>query len=40
MSALRDALVATLGDWDVRLEHAGDGEPALLLESLMERSHS
>jgi len=40
MSALRDALAATLREWDTRLERAGEGEPAHLLESLTERSHS
>jgi DNA-binding transcriptional MerR regulator len=40
MSALRETLAATIRDWDARLERTGEGEPAHLLESLTERSHS
>ena len=34
MNALRETLAATVLDWDARLERAGEGEAALLLESL------
>jgi MerR family copper efflux transcriptional regulator len=38
MTALRDDLAAIIRDWDARLAGTAEGEPARLLESIVNRS--